>query len=126
MIIGNAHTNKVANNTMDIVKKIYRISFPLHLKCLNLRANKGSSTTIKTDRKTEDPIRKNGFRSTSEPNSNFQKAVFSKASDIINGSDAMKMVIAGVGKPINWSVCLVSMLNLASLNRANTGIIKAK
>ena len=47
------------------------------------------------------------------------------ASLVKNGMTAKNNVIAGVGSPIKESVCLVSRLNLANLNNANTGIRKA-
>ena len=45
---------------------------------------------------------------------------------ISKGKTAKNKVIAGVGRPIKESDCLVSKLNLANLNKANTGISKAK
>ena len=38
----------------------------------------------------------------------------------------MISAFAGVGKPIKFSLCLISTLNLASLNPENTAIISGK
>lgn len=43
----------------------------------------------------------------------------------INGKAVKKMVFAGVGKPINETDCLVSILNFANLNIDMKGINKA-
>lgn len=101
MIIGNAHTNKVANNTMDIVKKIYRISFPLHLKCLNLRAKSGNSDTIKTEKITVKVSRVAGCIIAKK--TSFAKLFGSTSIAGKNKNPTKNMVIAGVGSPINAS-----------------------
>ena len=43
----------------------------------------------------------------------------------INGSEAIKKALAGVGKPINELDCRSSIVNLASLNAENMAIRKA-
>ena len=41
--------NKVEISIPQLIKKMKRISFPFHLKCLNFKANKGSSDTKSRD-----------------------------------------------------------------------------
>jgi hypothetical protein len=45
---------------------------------------------------------------------------------IIIGKEAINKEFAGVGRPIKFSDCLVSILNFASLNPENTAIRKAE
>ncbi len=44
----------------------------------------------------------------------------------IKGKEAINKALAGVGKPIKTSVCLLSLLNLANRNAENKGIKKAR
>jgi hypothetical protein len=45
---------------------------------------------------------------------------------IIIGKEAINKEFAGVGRPIKFSVCLVSILNFANLRAENTAIRKAE
>ena len=44
--------NKVEISIPQLIKKMYRISFPFHLNDLNFNANKGNSATNKSDMMT--------------------------------------------------------------------------
>ena len=126
MIIGNAHTNKVANNPMEIVKKINLSSFSFHLKCLNFRANSGISASMSTDRIIDIPIKNQGFIKKSLAKKYCQEVESENPLMIIKGIAAKNIVTAGVGTPIKESLFLLSKLNLANLKRAKTGIINPK
>lgn len=47
-------------------------------------------------------------------------------SDLISGNEAIKIAIAGIGKPLNEVTCSSSVLKIARRSAPNTGIRNAK
>ena len=95
--------------------KLVLLSF--HEKFLNFSANKGSSATNRKER-IIDSAAKNQWLPTNERS----KRLFV----IIRGKELIKRALAGVGRPINELVCLVSMLNFASRSAEKTAIATDK
>ncbi|HNQ00575.1 MAG TPA: hypothetical protein PKK99_16045, partial [Bacteroidia bacterium] len=85
---------------------------------MNFRENSGNSETSRKEQITEKTIRKYGFR--------IMGPKAFRSCFNINGNDTTKSVFAGVGSPINEVLCLVSMLNFASLRAEKTVITNGK
>ena len=107
----------------QISKKMKRISFPFHLKCLNFNENMGISETKRIDRTKIKGIIKKGCITNSLAIKFTEPA--SKSCAKMRGKVHNKRVFAGVFKPIKPSTCLVSKLNLAKRNIEKTGIKRA-
>ena len=105
-INGIAAKWKTNNNTKDdkisVILKIFKLDAILS-SLLNFNENKGILTT-----KSKGNIIESGIRNRKSTN-NGNKSV------LISGIAATRIASAGVGKPINEEVCLVSILKLANL-----------
>lgn len=85
---------------------------------LNFKEISGTSATKSKPMPRLNIVRNQGFRRES-----FMKLLLFSS---MNGKDAINMAFAGVGKPIKFSDCRVSILNLASLNAEKTAIRNAE
>ena len=95
----------------EIITKIYRILLLFQSNDLNLSEKSDNSATSKYENTTTTANRKKRL-------SVSLAHVFSP--DVTKTSEQMKIALAGVGNPINESVCRVSMLNLANRNAEKT------
>lgn len=101
----------------------YRISFPLKPNFLNLSENKGNSAIIKNDIIQQNAINNHGLKKTDIINSIMPGDVTPEnQGSIIKGMEAISIALAGVGNPINDSVCRTSLLNFARRKAEKTGI----
>lgn len=96
--------------------KTYRILLLFQSKDLNFSEKRGNSATIKYENTIITASRKNIL-----PVSIASELL----PDDMKASEQMNSAVAGVGTPINESVCRVSMLNLASRRAENTAMINA-
>ena len=111
MIIGIAVIFRVTNSNTERMRKVNLILFSFHLKFLNFRANISIGDTSNSE-KTRVIV------TNSQSWYNQEPMVAGS-----NGNEVMKMVFAGVFRPINDSVCLVSILKMASLRAEKTAML---
>ncbi len=112
------------SKTQEIPRNKNRILFSFQLNVLNFSESKGSSATNKYDNRTDITIKNTVLRN----NDCIGKILIPTRVDCwikIKGKEAINKAFAGVGNPINTSVCLSSLLNLARRNAENKGIKKA-
>lgn len=114
MTPGMANTFHTRSMTTLTAKKTYRNAFCFQVKFLNLRLISGSLETRSNDKMILITANISAFKRWFNP----LKFWFN-----INGSPLIKKALAGVGSPINCSLCLSSVLNLASLNAENKAIL---
>ena len=96
--------------------KIYLPSFPFIFRSLNLSESKGILVTIIIERNKESIVSQTGDAMNAEIKEEPEK--YPPITKVITAR-----AFAGVGNPLKKFVCVVSRLNLASLNAAQTGII---
>ena len=96
--------------------KIYLILLFLQLNDLNLSEKRGISATNKYEDITVTANRKNIFSA---------NMAHEWLSDDTKTNEQINSALAGVGKPINESVCRVSILNLANRNAEKAAMINA-
>jgi hypothetical protein len=105
---------RITKITAENAIKTYLILLFFQSNDLNLSEKRGNSDTSKYENMTVTANRKKRlfvrkFQSLNEMNANEQ----------------MKIALAGVGSPINESLCRVSILNFASRNAENTAMMYA-
>lgn len=107
-----------AKRTPELTMSIYWTWLVFQSNDLNLRAIIGISAFSSQETVKLSPQTKKGFNSVG--------VMLNRSCSKTNASPTIKMVMAGVGTPMNESVCLVSILNLASRMAEATVIIKGK
>ena len=90
----------------------------LYLKFLNFSENSLILETKAMDKKIVSPNCTCGIRM-------IEATILSAWKVEINGSETNTKQLAGVGKPIKFSFCRSSILNLASLKAENIGMARA-
>lgn len=106
----------MANEASTNPTRIYLPSLPLSLRFFTFRDSNGILLTINNDN-----ISVNSTSKDVEPVNELRSADCELCPAII--TDMTASAFAGVGKPLNVVACVVSRLNMASLNAAQTGII---
>ena len=117
MIKGMAANLSAASKTTERIMNRNRTSFPFHPNDLNLKENIGISEIISAER-TAITAYKVFLEKTKCAN---PKLLFRNTRRI----PTIKIVAAGVARPMKPSLCLVSMLNFARRNAANKAIKNA-
>lgn len=123
-IIGMDHVHKNAISNPQLIKNPKRHSFPDQLNCLNFNEKSGILAIKRSDITVITGTKTMGFiafmiKSCSHP-------VVLPYWVNNNGNAMKKIVLAGVGSPINDSDCRVSILKLAKRNKEKNGINNPK
>jgi len=113
MIIGNAPALRIINSNTDKARKVNLIWLFAHEKSLNFNANNSNGATNNNEKTMVIPVNTGVLKMTPLRDSG------KKTNEVRN------IAFAGVGTPINVSVCRVSTLNLANRNAEKTAIINA-
>ena len=116
-ITGIAANNKTGNKMREAAISMYWNKFSLKSNVLNLREKSGISETSMQENIAENIKIKYGFKIIPSylPGSWLR----------ISGKETIINVFAGVGKPIKEVLCLVSMLNFASLKQSSSNLAGA-
>lgn len=113
IIIGNAPALKNTNSNTERARKVNLIWLCVHEKSLNFKANNSNGATNKNEKIIVMPVNTGVVKMMALIDSG------KKTKEVRNSA------LAGVGTPINESVCLVSTLNLAKRIAEKIAIIKA-
>ena len=124
-IIGIARKPAITNNPSEIAAKEIFISFPRHVNLSNFIPIKFMGATNKADvatiqNSTKKLLSKRWRRAISELSTKQRVPGWNTIP-----KEAHNKAFAGVGKPMKFFDCRVSILNLARRNAENAGIITA-